>query len=117
MQARKPNFVTLVRISLVASHAPGFAENLPATSSPAPAAAAAADPLLQLLVSKGVLNADEAKSLTGTPEEQRTKLLDLLRQKGILSASDFAALAPASAQVEPNLVASTIPILPGRGLV
>ena len=55
---------------------------------------AAADPLLQLLVSKGVLNAEEAKSLTGSPETQRAKLLELLRQKGILSASDYEALAP-----------------------
>ncbi|MGA7687183.1 MAG: hypothetical protein WCA58_19380 [Terriglobales bacterium] len=77
---------------------------------------AAADPLLQLLVSKGVIDADEAKSLAstpGTPEQQRTKLLELLRQKGILSAADFAELAPASAQVDSNLVASASPILAG----
>jgi len=37
-----------------------------------------------------------------------------LRQKGILSASDYAALTTpsASAQVDPNLVASTTPIVP-----
>jgi hypothetical protein len=76
--------------------------------------ATAPDPLLQLLVSKGVLNAEEAKSLNGTAAQQRAQLLDLLRQKGILSASDYEALAtpPASAQVAPNLVASTTPILP-----
>src|SRR5271154_1915216 len=74
---------------------------------------AAADPLLQLLVDKGVIDAEEAKSLTGTPEQRRVKLLELLRQKGILSASDYAELAPASAQVEPNLVASASPILAG----
>ena len=117
MQVRKAIFVSLVAMSLVII-TPGFAENVPASSSPASAGAAvAADPLLQLLVSKGVLNADEAKSLTGTPEEQRTKLLELLREKGILSASDFEALAPASAQVASNLVASTTPILPGSNLV
>jgi len=117
MQVRKAIFVTLVAMSLVIT-TPGFAENIPASSTPAPAGAAvAADPLLQLLVSKGVLNADEAKSLTGTPSEQRTRLLELLRQKGILSASDYEALAPASAQVASNLVASTTPILPGSNLV
>ncbi len=117
MQVRKVIFVSVVALSLVII-TPGFAENVPASSSPASAGAAvAADPLLQLLVSKGVLNADEAKSLTGTPEEQRTKLLELLREKGILSASDFEALAPASAQVASNLVASTTPILPGSNLV
>ncbi|HYU47929.1 MAG TPA: hypothetical protein VEK84_17335, partial [Terriglobales bacterium] len=77
-------------------------------------AATAPDPLLQLLVNKGVLNAEEAKSLNGTPAQLRAQLLELLRQKGILSASDYEALTtpPASAQVAPNLVASTTPILP-----
>jgi hypothetical protein len=76
--------------------------------------ATAPDPLLQLLVSKGVLNAEEAKSLNGTPAQQRALLLELLRQKGILSASDYEALTtpPASAQVDQNLVASTSPIIP-----
>ena len=88
-------------------------ESVPGPASTGPTTTvAAADPLLQLLVSKGVLNAEEAKSLVGTPEEQRTKLLELLRQKGILSASDYAELAPASAQVDKNLVASASPILP-----
>lgn len=88
------------------------------TYSAAPAAhnstATAPDPLLQLLVSKGVLNADEARALTGTPAEQRARLLEILRQKGILSATDYEALTTpsASAQVAPNLVASTTPILP-----
>src|ERR1700691_411056 len=112
MQVRKAIFVTLIAISLVIT-TPGFSENLPASSSPAPAGAVAAvDPLMQLLVSKGVLSADEAKSLTGTPAAQRKKLLELLLQKGILSVSDYDALAPASAQVDSNLVASTSPIFP-----
>jgi hypothetical protein len=78
------------------------------------AAATAPDPLLQLLVNKGVLNAEEAKSLSGTPAQQRARLLELLRQKGILSASDFEALTTPSpsAQVASNLIASTTPILP-----
>ena len=76
--------------------------------------ATAPDPLLQLLVSKGVLNAEEAQSLSGTPAQQGARLLELLRQKGILSAADYEALTTpsASAQVAPNLVASTTPILP-----
>jgi hypothetical protein len=92
-----------------------FSEDLPVSAAAAQTnTAAAADPLLQLLVAKGVINADEAKSLGGTPEEQRTKLLQLLRQKGILSAADYESLATpsASAQVDPNLVASTTPIVP-----
>jgi hypothetical protein len=77
-------------------------------------AATAPDPLLQLLVSKGVLNGEEAKALSGTPAQQRARLLELLRQKGILSASDYEALTTPSAseQVASNLVASTSPIIP-----
>lgn len=110
------------------------------TTSPSAAQAkteTGSDPLVQLLISKGVLTADEARSLGGTSAEQRTKLLDLLRQKGILSASDYQALTTpsasagqavsttpsasaqvvsttpsASAQVDRNLVASTSPIVP-----
>jgi len=86
----------------------------PAVPAPNNSAATAPDPLLQLLVSKGVLNAEEAKSLSGTPEQQRARLLELLRQKGVLSASDYDSLTTpsASSQVAPNLIASTTPILP-----
>ncbi|MFZ3265862.1 MAG: hypothetical protein WA172_17780 [Terriglobales bacterium] len=112
MRVRSTILGSLLILSLMISTA--------AFAAPAPAAggttntAAAADPLLQLLVSKGVINGDEAKSLVGTPAEQRAKLLELLRQKGILSATDYEALATpsASAQVDSNLVASTSPILP-----
>ncbi len=112
MRVRSTILGSLMILSLLISTA--------AFAAPAPAAggttntAAAADPLLQLLVSKGVINGDEAKSLVGTPAEQRAKLLELLRQKGILSATDYEALATpsASAQVDSNLVASTSPILP-----
>jgi len=92
-----------------------WSEDLPASATAAQTnTVAAADPLLQLLVSKGVLKAEEAKSLTGTPAEQRAKLLELLKQKGVLSASDYAELTTPSAseQVAPNLVASTTPIFP-----
>jgi hypothetical protein len=79
-----------------------------------PAGDASVRALLSVLVSKGVLNAEEAKSLNGTPAQQSARLLELLRQKGILSAEDYASLTTpsASAQVPPNLVASTTPILP-----
>ena len=72
-----------------------FSENLPVPVSAAvpTSTAAATDPLLQLLVTKGVLNAEDAKSLVGNPAEQRTKLLELLLQKGILSVQDYDALA------------------------
>lgn len=85
-----------------------------ASPNVAPPVDASVRALLSVLVSKGVLNAEEAKSLNGTPAQQGAKLLELLRQKGIISTEDYAALtAPsASAQVAPNLVASAKPILP-----
>ena len=54
-------------------------DTYPAVPAPSNSAATAPDPLLQLLVNKGVLNAEEAKSLSGTPEQQRARLLELLR--------------------------------------
>ncbi|HVM94630.1 MAG TPA: hypothetical protein VMT67_17540 [Terriglobales bacterium] len=112
MRARSPILSSLIIVSLLISTAV-FAENGAESASAGQTnAAVAADPLLQILVSKGVLSSDEAKSLTGTPEQQRTKLLELLKEKGILSASDYAELAPASAQVASNLVASASPMLP-----
>ncbi len=112
MRARSPILSSLIIVSLLISSA-ALGESLPGPASTGQTTTvAAADPLLQLLVSKGVLNADEAKSLVGTPQQQRAKLLELLRQKGILSESDYTELAPASAQVDKNLVASASPILP-----
>ena len=115
MQARSKMLGGLLVLGCLLLTTAAICEDLPASAAAAQAnTAAASDPLLQLLVAKGVLNADEAKSLGGTPAEQRTKLLELLRQKGILSAFDYETLTTpsASAQVAANLVASTTPILP-----
>jgi hypothetical protein len=90
------------------------AADTPSTSPATSASTTAPDPLLQVLVSKGILNPEEARSLTGTPAQQRARLVELLREKGILTAADYDELTtpPASAQVAPNLVASTTPVLP-----
>jgi hypothetical protein len=76
---------------------------------------ALADPLVRFLVAKGVLSEEEAQSLpVDTYSERRLGLINLLVNKGVLSAADVDALsAPrASAQVSPELVASTVPMLP-----
>ena len=115
MRVRSRIVGSLIVIGLLFVATAAICEDLPVAASAAQTnTAAASDPLLQLLVTKGVLNAEEAKSLVGTPAQQKAKLLELLRQKGILSASDYEALTTpsASAQVDPNLVASTTPILP-----
>jgi hypothetical protein len=114
MRARYAIFIAAVILGLLTS-APVTAEDSYASARAGQnATTSTPDPLLQLLVSKGVLNSEEARALTGSPAEQRMKLLELLRQKGILSAADYEALTTptASSQVASNLVASTTPILP-----
>jgi hypothetical protein len=57
-----------------------------------------ADPLLRLLMSKGVLNMNEVNSLaSGPPAQLRERLVFMLKQKGILSDADVNALKPAIA--------------------
>ena len=57
-------------------------------------AAVNADPLLRVLVTKGLLTADEARAIVngGAPGQQRDRLATLLRDKGLISAEEFAAL-------------------------
>ena len=73
------------------------------------------DPLVQLLIKKGVLSSEEGQTIAATsPAEQQTRLLELLREKGLVSAEEISALTTpaASAQVSPDLVASTSPVVP-----
>ncbi|MFZ1919486.1 MAG: hypothetical protein WAU58_18075 [Terriglobales bacterium] len=115
MHVRSRIVGSLIVLGLLLLTTGAWCEDLPAAASAAQTnTVTAGDPLLQLLVAKGVINAQEAKSLVGTPAEQKAKLVELLRQKGILSASDYETLTTpsASTQVDANLVASTTPILP-----
>src|SRR5438270_12049429 len=52
------------------------------------------DPLVRVLVTKGVLTNEEARSITvnASPAEQRDRLATLLRDKGVISASEFEAV-------------------------
>ena len=52
------------------------------------------DPLVRVLVTKGVLTTEEARSITAnaSPAEQRDRLATLLRDKGVISASEFEAV-------------------------
>jgi hypothetical protein len=60
------------------------------TLSPAPTK----DPLLRLLVNKGVLTTEEAAVVlsSGPSAQQRDRLATLLRDKGLISAAEFDAL-------------------------
>ena len=77
-----------------------------------PAAPTAADPLVRLLLAKGVLTSQDAASLNAAtdPQEQRRRLIALLRDKGLLTEGEVASLAPAPAAPERVLVATTSPV-------
>jgi len=49
------------------------------------------DPLVRVLISKGVLNEDEGRSISasGSPSDQRDRLATLLRDKGLLSSAEY----------------------------
>jgi hypothetical protein len=77
---------------------------------------ASTDPLLRLLVNKGVLNASEVNAISTAPaSEARQRLLSILKDKGIISAADLETLnttattaAPASSEAPATL--STVAI-------
>lgn len=51
------------------------------------------DPLVRILVTKGVITADEARVIVtnASPAEQRDRLAVILRDKGVISAAEFEA--------------------------
>src|SRR5215813_2515311 len=72
------------------------------TSAPAPAVGLnpGPDPLLQLLLSKGILTTSEVNGLASAPANQmRDQLLFLLKAKGVLSTEDLNTLKAPSAAV------------------
>ena len=51
------------------------------------------DPLVRVLVTKGVLTPEEARLVTnGPPAEQRDRLAALLRDKGVISSAEFESV-------------------------
>lgn len=97
--------LALLSLALLSAHAVYAADS--SSSTP--------NPLVQLLMQKGVLTAEEGKALQTLPvPAQQDRLLKLLSDKGIITAEDAASLStpPSSAQVAPDLVASTTPMVP-----
>lgn len=66
------------------------------SATPSASSAQANDPLLRLLVSKGVVTGAEAESVmsAGNATKQRDRLAALLKQKGLISAEEFASIQP-----------------------
>jgi hypothetical protein len=62
------------------------------------------DPLLNLLVSKGLVTSAEAESVisAGDTAKQRDRLAALLKEKGLISAEEFASLQPPANVVAGN---------------
>jgi hypothetical protein len=105
------NITVLVLVIVVLFPWIVLAADQPAPSTP--------NPLVQLLVQKGLLTADEGNSVQALPASaQQDRLLTLLRDKGVISAEDAASVnaPPASAQVARDLVASTTPMVPAAEL-
>lgn len=80
-------------IALIIISVAGLAFASEAAAPPAPSSATAQpqDPLVQVLVAKGILTAQEAQ-LLGSGPGQQARLALLLKQKGVLSDAEYAAL-------------------------
>ena len=92
------------------SDSPAANEKAKAKSPPANRATTIdADPLLRVLVTKGVLTTDEARAIVseGEPSKHRDRLAQLLRDKGLISAAELEALQAASHDVDS--LGSTVP--------
>ena len=85
------------------------------------------DPLVNLLVSKGLLTAEDARSIlsAGEPNNQRDRLAALLKDKGLISAAEFDALrvstptavnagAVAPERPDPAVNSAAVPPAPSR---
>jgi hypothetical protein len=75
-------------------------ESKPAATPASTTAASASDPLVRVLLSKGVITAEEANYISsGSSANQREKLLYLLKEKGLLTRSEVESLdTPAAPQ-------------------
>jgi hypothetical protein len=65
------------------------------------------DPLVQVLVSKGVLTKAEAGSISGTPAEQRDRLAKLLVDKGVITPAEYSTMASSAATLKPAVSTQT----------
>jgi hypothetical protein len=78
-------------------------------ADPAPGVA---DPLVRVLIAKGLLTTEEGRSIgaAATPAEQRDRLASLLRDKGLISPAEYEAVraaAPAAATPSAGRAAET----------
>jgi hypothetical protein len=69
------------------------------------------DPLVRMLIAKGVLTEVEGRSIStrGTPVEQRDRLAVLLREKGLISNAEFEAVRTVASSEATTLTAASSP--------
>jgi hypothetical protein len=79
------------QVSAITKPEKGGADGVTTTVKTEPAIS---DPLVRVLISKGVLSEIEGRTIStgGTPSEQRDRLATLLRDKGLLSAGEYEAV-------------------------
>jgi hypothetical protein len=97
----------LAQTNALGQSATGNAEQSTAANAPVE------DPLLRLLVSKGLLTTEEAGVVlsAGTPAAQRDRLALLLKNKGLISTAEFDALR-AGAAVPPATGGNAVNVNP-----
>jgi hypothetical protein len=99
--------VTLARAQTGPTNAqPTDADTGSAKTPAADTGANVADPLVRVLMAKGILTPEEARSVgaSATPAEQRDRLASLLRDKGLISPAEYEAVravAPSGAAASP----------------
>jgi hypothetical protein len=107
--------------SPVALASDGRKKSAPASGSSEPTGASVkepdssiTDPIIRLLVGKGILSAEEGKSVGsgGTPFEQRDRLALLLRDKGLITDAEFEALRLAAPQSHAAIVSASAELKP-----
>jgi hypothetical protein len=95
--------VSLLASTLAHAQASSDSARTPA-AEPSPSVA---DPLVRVLMAKGLLTTEEGRSVSAaaTPAEQRDRLASLLRDKGLISAAEYEAVrtvAPVTAATSPT---------------
>jgi hypothetical protein len=103
--SREPNQKSSESGPNVGAHVPNDAVENPAP--PTADNAAITDPLIRMLIAKGVLTEIEGRAIgsSGSPDAQRNRLATLLRDKGIISAVEYEAVrVVGSTDTQPAIV-------------
>src|SRR5215212_1659949 len=81
--------LSLLTATLVHAQAGSDSAKTPPAADPS-----VADPLVRVLIAKGLLTTEEGRSVSAaaTPVEQRDRLASLLRDKGLISPAEYEAV-------------------------